>query len=86
MAADIVRDISDWNKFVQAGYIGIAYYLPAGASLDKALITVDSAGKWRRYNQDEASYQYPAQGKLEVMFIQEGSYKINFNKGEATKK
>jgi hypothetical protein len=85
MAADIVRDISDWNKFVRAGYIGIAYYLPAGASLDKALITVDSAGKWRRYNQDEASYQYPAQGKLEVMFIQEGSYKINFNKGEAKK-
>ena len=85
MAADSISNISDWNKFVQAGYIGIGYFLPAGASLDKSLITVDSAGKWRRYNQDEASYQYPAQGKLEVTFIQEGSYKVNFNKGEAKK-
>ena len=85
MAADSVSNISDLSKFVQAGYIGIGYFLPAGANLDKTLITVDSAGKWRRYNQDEASYQYPAQGKLEVTFIQEGSYKINFNKGEAKK-
>jgi hypothetical protein len=85
MAADSVSNISDLSKFVQAGYIGIGYFLPAGANLDKTLITVDSAGKWRRYNQDEASYQYPAQGKLEVTFIQEGSYKVNFNKGEAKK-
>jgi len=86
MAADSISDIGDWNKFVQAGYIGIGYFLPAGASLDKTLVTVDSAGKWRRYNQDEVSYQYPTQGKLEVTFIQEGSYKVNFNKGEAAKK
>ena len=86
MAADTVSSVTDWNKYVQEGYIGIGYFLPANTSLDKALVTVDSAGKWRRYNQDEASYQYPAQGKLEVTFIQEGSYKVNFNKGEAAKK
>jgi len=85
VAADTVSSIGDWNKYVQEGYIGIGYFLPANTSLDKALVTVDSAGKWRRYNQDEASYQYPAQGKLEVTFIQEGSYKVNFNKGEAKK-
>ena len=85
MAADSISDVGDWNKFVQTGYIGVGYFLPAGANLDKTLVTVDSAGKWRRYNQDEASYQYPAQGKLEVTFIQEGSYKVNFNKGEAKK-